>query len=389
MHIGFKGRELFLLDKKLNGGFDMKDTQLAQISLTKDITGAIANPIYLSTAYQHPHLGQSTGYDYTRTKNPTRSAFEESFAKLEGGIASFATSSGMAAVQLICNLFQPGDEILVAFDLYGGTFRLFDFYEKQYGIKFKYVDFLNYEEVVNAITTNTKALFIEPISNPQMIEIDVEPYYILSQQHDLLTIIDNTFLTPYLSTPLEDGADIVLHSATKYIGGHNDVLAGVVSVKDESLAEQLGQLHNMIGATLSPIDSYLLQRGLKTLHLRIERSEANAKKLAERCKVSSAIDEVLYSGKTGMLSLRLNKDFSVAKFLENLEICIFAESLGGTETFITFPYTQTHVDMPDEEKDKRGIDEYLIRLSIGIEDYNDIESDILRALENSKVGVIS
>ena len=144
----------------------------------------------------------------------------------------------------------------------------------------------------------------------------------------------------------------------------------------------------MIGATLSPIDSYLLQRGLKTLHLRIERSEANAKKLAERCKVSSAIDEVLYSGKTGMLSLRLNKDFSVAKFLENLEICIFAESLGGTETFITFPYTQTHVDMPDEEKDKRGIDEHLIRLSIGIEDYNDIESDILRALENSKVGVI-
>ena len=389
MHIGFKGRELFLLDKKLNGGFDMKDTQLAQISLTKDITGAIANPIYLSTAYQHPHLGQSTGYDYTRTKNPTRSAFEESFAKLEGGIASFATSSGMAAVQLICNLFQPGDEILVAFDLYGGTFRLFDFYEKQYGIKFKYVDFLNYEEVVNAITPNTKALFIEPISNPQMIEIDVDPYYILSQQHNLLTIIDNTFLTPYLSTPLEDGADIVLHSATKYIGGHNDVLAGVVSVKDESLAEQLGQLHNMIGATLSPIDSYLLQRGLKTLHLRIERSEANAKKLAERCKVSSAIDEVLYSGKTGMLSLRLNKDFSVAKFLENLEICIFAESLGGTETFITFPYTQTHVDMPDEEKDKRGIDEHLIRLSIGIEDYNDIESDILRALENSKVGVIS
>lgn len=389
MHIGFKGRELFLLDKKLNGGFDMKDTQLAQISLTKDITGAIANPIYLSTAYQHPHLGQSTGYDYTRTKNPTRSAFEESFAKLEGGIASFATSSGMAAVQLICNLFQPGDEILVAFDLYGGTFRLFDFYEKQYGIKFKYVDFLNYEEVVNAITPNTKALFIEPISNPQMIEIDVDPYYILSQQHNLLTIIDNTFLTPYLSTPLEDGADIVLHSATKYIGGHNDVLAGVVTVKDGSLAEQLGQLHNMIGATLSPIDSYLLQRGLKTLHLRIERSETNAKKLAERCKVSSAIDEVLYSGKTGMLSLRLNKDFSVAKFLENLEICIFAESLGGTETFITFPYTQTHVDMPDEEKDKRGIDEHLIRLSIGIEDYNDIESDILRALENSKVGVIS
>lgn len=371
------------------GGFDMKDTQLAQISLTQDATGAIANPIYLSTAYQHPHLGQSTGYDYTRTKNPTRSAFEASFAKLEGGCASFATSSGMAAIQLICNLFKPGDEILVAFDLYGGTFRLFDFYEKQYGIQFKYVDFLNYEEVINNITSNTKALFIEPISNPQMIEIDVEPYYVLSKKHHLLTIIDNTFLTPYLSTPLEEGADIVLHSATKYIGGHNDVLAGVVTVKDESLAEQLGQFHNMIGATLSPLDSYLLQRGLKTLHLRIERSESNAKQLAERCKSSDAIDEVLYSGKTGMLSLRLNKAFSVAKLLENLEICIFAESLGGTETFITFPYTQTHVDMLDDEKDKRGIDEHLIRLSVGIEDYHDIEADIIQALEHSKVGVIS
>ena len=356
----------------------MKDTDLAQIALTQDHTGAIANPIYLSTAYQHPHLGQSTGYDYTRTKNPTRK-----------GIASFATSSGMAAIQLICNIFKPGDEILVAFDLYGGTFRLFDFYEKQYGLKFKYVDFLNYEEVEKNITPQTRALFIEPISNPQMIEIDVEPYYILSKKHQLLTIIDNTFLTPYLSTPLEEGADIVLHSATKYIGGHNDVLAGVVTVKDAQLAEQLNQFHNMIGATLSPLDSYLLQRGLKTLHLRIERSQENAQKLAQRCRQSDSIDEVLYSGRTGMLSLRLNQAYSVAKFLENLDICIFAESLGGTETFITFPYTQTHVDMPDEEKDKRGIDEYLIRLSVGIEDYNDIEADIIQALENSKVGVIS
>ena len=350
----------------------MKDTDLAQIALTQDHTGAIVNPIYLSTAYQHPHLGESTGYDYTRTKNPTRTAFEEAFAQLEKGIASFATSSGMAAIHL-----------------YGGTFRLFDFYEKQYGLKFKYVDFLNYEEVEKNITPQTRALFIEPISNPQMIEIDVEPYYILSKKHQLLTIIDNTFLTPYLSTPLEEGADIVLHSATKYIGGHNDVLAGVVTVKDAQLAEQLNQFHNMIGATLSPLDSYLLQRGLKTLHLRIERSQENAQKLAQRCRQSDSIDEVLYSGRTGMLSLRLNQAYSVAKFLENLDICIFAESLGGTETFITFPYTQTHVDMPDEEKDKRGIDEYLIRLSLGIEDYNDIEADIIQALENSKVGVIS
>lgn len=193
----------------------MKDTDLAQIALTQDHTGAIANPIYLSTACQHPHLGQSTGYDYTRTKNPTRSTFEEAFAKLEKGVASFATSSGIAAIQLICNLFKPGDEILVAFDLYGGTFRLFDFYEQQYGVKFIYVDFLDYEEVEKTITPQTKALFIEPISNAQMIEIDIEPYYVLSKKHHLLTIIDNTFLTPYLSTPLEEGADIVLHSSDK------------------------------------------------------------------------------------------------------------------------------------------------------------------------------
>ena len=363
---------------------DMKDTQLAQIALTKDATGAIANPIYLSTAFQHPHLGESTGYDYSRTKNPTRSAFEEAFAALEQGVASFATSSGMAAIQLICNLFKPGDEVLVAFDLYGGTFRLFDFYEQQYGIKFKYVDFLNYDDVLQHINAHTKALFIEPISNPQMIEIDVTLYYDLSQRHGLLTIIDNTFLTPYLSTPLTEGADIVLHSATKYIGGHNDVLAGVVTVKDTQLAETLGQFHNMTGATLSPLDSYLLQSGLKTLHLRVERAQQNAQQLAQRCNDLAAIDEVLYSGRTGMLSLRLNKHYSVAKFLENLEICIFAESLGGTETFITFPYTQTHVDMPDEEKDKRGIDEYLIRLSIGIEHYQDIEADIIQALTQAK-----
>lgn len=367
----------------------MKHTELAQISLTHDTTGAIANPIYLSTAYQHPTLGESTGYDYTRTKNPTRSAFETAFAKLERGTASFATASGMSAIQLICNLFKPNDEILVSFDLYGGTFRLFDYYEQQYGIHFKYVDFLDYESIADAITPQTVALFIEPISNPQMIEVELEPYYRLAQQHNLLTIIDNTFLTPYLSTPLEDGADIVLHSATKYIGGHNDVLAGVVTVKDELLAARLDELHNMIGATLSPFDSYLLLRGLKTLHLRVDRSEENARLLAERCSHLDSINEVLYSGHTGMLSLRLNRNYSVAKFLENLKICIFAESLGGTETLVTFPYTQTHADMPEPERAKRGIDAYLVRLSVGVENYSDIEADLIQALEHAKEEVIS
>ncbi|EKU48178.1 PLP-dependent transferase [Staphylococcus massiliensis] len=365
----------------------MKSTQLAQITRTDDSTGAISNPIYLSTAYSHPKLGQSTGFDYTRTKNPTRSTFEEAFAKLEGGIQSYATSSGMASIQLICNLFKPGDEVLVSFDLYGGTFRLFDFYERQYNITFKYVHFENFEDVEAAVTPQTRAFFIEPISNPLMIHIDLDAYYRLAQAHNILTIIDNTFLTPYLSTPLKDGADIVLHSATKYIGGHNDVLAGVVTVKDAELVESLSAFHNMIGATLSPIDSYLLLRGLKTLHLRMERSERNAKQLIDVLQSSPAIQEVLYSGHTGMLSLRLNKQYDVGRLLEHIKVCIFAESLGGTESFITFPYTQTHVDMPDDEKDKRGIDQQLIRLSIGIEDFDDIKDDLIQALEKSKLEV--
>lgn len=362
----------------------MKATQLAQISLTKDHTGATTNPIYLSTAYQHEKLGCSTGFDYTRTKNPTRSQFEEAFAKLEGGKYSFATSSGMASIQLICNIFKPNDEILVSFDLYGGTFRLFEFYEQQYNIKFKYVDFSNIEEINVAINKNTRAFFIEPISNPLMCSVDLDPLYQIAKEHNILTIIDNTFLTPYLSTPLKDGADIVLHSATKYISGHNDVLAGIVTVYDDYLGEVLGQFHNMIGATLSPFDSYLLLRGLKTLHLRMDRATSNAKHLSVALNQLDSIDEVLFSGQTGMLSIRLNTHYSIDSFLQNIKLCIFAESLGGTETFITFPYTQTHVDMADEEKDKRGIDEYLLRLSIGIEDYEDIYADILQALKKSK-----
>lgn len=366
----------------------MKDTQLAQIAVTEDYTGAIANPIYLSTAFQHQGLGQSTGFDYTRTKNPTRNDFEVAFSKLEGGAASFATASGMASIQLVCSLFKPQDEILVSYDLYGGTFRLFQYYEEQYGIHFKYVHFDQYTEVVDAITSHTKALFIEPISNPLMIEVELAPYYELAHQYGLLTIIDNTFLTPYLSTPLEDGADIVIHSATKYIGGHNDVLAGVVTVKDPDLVQKFELLHNMIGATLSPFDSYLLQRGLKTLHLRIDRAQDNARRLAERCRTLDSIKEVLYSGRTGMLSLRLEKDVSVEKLLKFTRVCRFAESLGGTETLITFPYTQTHVDMPDDEKESRGIDQQLVRLSIGIEAYEDIENDLLQALNKSREGVI-
>ncbi len=359
------------------------DTKLAQISLNPDHTGATTNPIYLATAYEHEGVGKSTGFDYTRTKNPSRSFFEEAFADLEGGYQSFATASGMAAVQLCCNLFNSGDEILVSFDLYGGTFRIFDFYESKYNVKFHYVDFNDEAALKNHINNNTRAFFIEPITNPSMEKTDLKPLYKLAEQHEILTIIDNTFLTPYLSQPLTEGADIVLHSATKYIGGHNDVLAGVVTVKDPELAEQLFLYHNMVGATLSPIDSFLLLRGLKTLHIRMDRSIENAKKVAAYFNGHKSIKDVLYAGTTGMLSLRFNDNYSVNKFLENIEVCTFAESLGGTETFITFPFTQTHAEMPDEERLKRGIDDTLIRLSIGIENADDIINDIEQALEKS------
>lgn len=359
------------------------DTKLSQISLKPDHTGATTNPIYLSTAFEHEGVGKSTGYDYTRTKNPTRTHFEEAFADLEGGTHSFATSSGMAAVQLCCNLFNSGDEVLVSFDLYGGTYRIFDFYEQKYNVKFHYADFNNHAELTSLINSNTRAFFIEPITNPSMEKTDLAPLYKLAQENDIITIIDNTFLTPYLSRPLIDGADIVLHSATKYIGGHNDVLAGVITVKDEVLAESLSLYHNMIGATLSPFDGFLLLRGLKTLHVRMDRAIENARKTAAHFENHEAVEEVLYAGTTGMLSLRFKETHSVNTFLENIEVCTFAESLGGTETFITFPFTQTHAEMPDEERIKRGIDDSLIRLSIGIENSDDIIQDIEQALNKS------
>lgn len=361
------------------------DTKLSQLSLVNDHTGATTNPIYLATAYQHPGLGESTGFDYTRTKNPTRTQFEEAFADLEGGKYALGTASGMAAIQLVCNLFKPGDEVLVSFDLYGGTFRLFDFYTEQYNIAFKYVDFTNLDDVKKHMSNDTKAFFIEPITNPSMIKAPLKELIGIAKNNGILTIIDNTFFTPYLSQPLKQGADIVLHSATKYIGGHNDVLGGVVTVDDEGLGEKLGAYHNMIGATLSPIDCYLLIRGLKTLHLRVERAQENARALADHFEGHSAVDEVLYSGHTGMLSLRLKKDYEVAKLLKNVKLCTFAESLGGTETFITFPYTQTHADMPKDALEARGIDQQLIRLSVGIELYEDIRDDLDNALAESTI----
>lgn len=364
------------------------DTQLVQLGNHSDEkTGAVNPPIYLSTAYKHNGIGQSTGYDYTRTKNPTRTILEEGIARLEGGDAGFACSSGMAAIQLVLSLFRSGDEIIAPEDLYGGTYRLFNQYADSYNIRTTYAKFESAEEVNALVTENTKALFIETPTNPLMQEIDIQLFADVAKKHNLLLIVDNTFLTPYLQRPIELGAHIVIHSGTKYIGGHNDVLAGLVVTKGTELSEQLQTNHNSAGAVLSPFDSWLLIRGLKTLHLRMKQHDANAKKITEFLKQEPVVKDVLYSGVGGMLSFRLQKSEWVAPFLENLKLIVFAESLGGVESFITYPATQTHADIPEEERNARGVDNSLLRFSVGIEEGEDIIADLKQVFDTLEDGV--
>lgn len=363
-------------------GENKLQTKLAQLGNKSDpITGAVNPPIYLSTAYQHEGLGKSTGYDYTRTKNPTRSILEEGIADLEAGDQGFACSSGMAAIQLVLSLFKTGDELIVPEDVYGGTYRLLKHYQEAYAVKTTYATFSDVEEVEKCITSNTKAILIETPTNPLMQEIDIASYAALAKENNLLLIVDNTFLTPVLQQPIKLGADIVIHSATKYIGGHNDVLAGLIVAKGEALCEEIATLHNAAGAVLSSFDSWLLIRGLKTLGLRMKQHQENGQILAEFLAKDSRITDVLYPGKGGMLSFRLREDTWVAPFLENLQLITFAESLGGVESFITYPTTQTHADIPEEERVRRGIDSRLLRFSVGIEDVEDLITDLTNSLD--------
>lgn len=358
------------------------ETILAQLGNHSDpSTGTVNPPIYLSTAYQHPGLGQSTGYDYTRTKNPTRTVLEEGIASLENGDRGYACSSGMAAIQLILSLFRTGDEIVVPEDIYGGTYRLLKQYQDLYDIKTVYTEFNSVSETEKVINDKTKALFIETPTNPLMQKIDIEKFAVLARKYNLLLIVDNTFLTPYLQQPLELGADIVIHSATKYIGGHNDVLAGLVVAKGETISEQLRENHNASGAVLSPFDSWLIIRGLKTLPLRMRQHEENAKQIKEYLTEESKVTDVMYSGEGGMLSFRLQESKWVGPFLESLQLITFAESLGGVESFITYPATQTHADIPEEERTRRGVCNRLLRFSVGIEHIDDLKADLKQAFK--------
>lgn len=364
-------------------------TKLVQLGNRSDEnTGAVSAPIYLSTAYEHQGIGQSTGYDYSRTKNPTRALLEDGIAQLESGDQGFACSSGMAAIQLVLSLFKSGDALIVPEDIYGGTYRLLNYYADNYGIETTYANFQQVENVEACITDKTVAIFIETPTNPLMETINVKTYAQLAKKHNVLFIVDNTFLTPYFQRPIESGADIVLHSATKYIGGHNDVLAGLVVSKGKALSEKLFDNHNAIGATLSPQDAWLIIRGLKTLHLRMKQHDENAKIIAAYLEQEPLVQDVLYAGEGGMLSFRLQKSEWVNPFLQNLKVITFAESLGGVESFITYPATQTHAEIPEEERTERGVCNKLLRFSVGVEDVNDLIADLQQVFATLEKGVL-
>jgi cystathionine beta-lyase/cystathionine gamma-synthase len=365
-----------------------------------DTTGAISVPIFQSATFAHPGVGQSTGYDYSRSQNPTREYIEETIAKLEGGSNAFAFSSGMAAVTTLMELFSPGAHIIASDDLYGGTHRLFKFISTKNGIKFDFIDTADPDAIKGQIKPETKAVFIETPTNPMMHVTDIDAVARICKQHGIWLIVDNTFLTPYFQKPLLLGADIVLHSGTKYLGGHNDTLAGFLVVADKELAERLQFLSKTIGACLSPFDSWLIIRGIKTLPLRMERQQDTAIKIANWLTEQKEVKAVYYPGLTnhpgheiskkqtngfgGMLSFKLDSKETACRVLENVSLIQYAESLGGTESLITYPMLQTHADIPEEERNKKGIDECLLRLSVGLEDANDLIEDLNRALKGGK-----
>jgi len=345
--------------------------------------GAVSVPVYQSATFQHPALGMSTGYDYSRTGNPTRTALEEALARAEGGVRALAFSSGMAAITCVLRLFGPADHLVVTEDLYGGTYRLL---EQVFSLPHTYVDTTDLAAVRAVIRPGTRAILVESLTNPRMKRADLAALADLCREHGLLLIVDNTFLTPCLCRPLELGADIVIHSATKYLAGHNDVVAGAVVVRDAGLGERLYFVQNAAGMALGPQDSWLVIRGLKTLALRMERHQQNAARIAGWLRQHPLVEDVLYPGVSGMLSFTVTDPDLVPQVLRRVKLILFAESLGGVETLITFPAVQTHADMPAEVRERLGITDRLLRLSVGIEVADDLIADLAQALEGEAGG---
>lgn len=355
------------------------NTYLAQLGNRRDKqTGSISLPIHLSTTYAHPGMGSSTGFDYTRTKNPTRSVLEEGLAKLEGGSHAVATSSGMSAIQLVFQLFDRGSRFLVSRDLYGGSFRYFQELERQGMASFLYFDTI--ADLEGKLTEAITAVFIETPTNPLMQEVDIKAVADLARATGSVVIVDNTLLTPIIQKPLDLGAHIVVHSGTKYLAGHNDILAGVVVTNNPEFGERLVWLANTTGPTLSPMDCWLFVRSLKTLPLRIKRQEETTKQIVSALEKHPSVKAVLCPGRGAMLSIRLQDEAGVGPFLEALQVFSYAESLGGVESLITYPTTQTHADIPKEVRESYGLTPDLLRLSIGLEEAEDLIADLAQAL---------
>lgn len=363
-------------------------------------TGAVNVPIYQTSTYEQISLGHHTGYEYSRTGNPTREALEALVAELEGGIAGYAFASGMAAITAVLSLFQSGDKIIISSNVYGGTFRVLDKIFKNFGIGYSIEDTTNLEELDKKITNDVKAIFVESPANPLMTITDLKAVANLAKKHDILSIVDNTFMTPYLQRPIEFGIDIVIHSATKYLGGHSDLIAGLVVVNKEVLKERIAFIQNATGGILQPFDSFLLIRGIKTLGVRLDRHVENAEKIASYLVNHEAVKKVYYPGlkdfpgyeinakqaKNGgaMLAFELYDDYNVKKFYDGLELIALAESLGGVESLVCHPASMTHASIPYEIRQKVGITDGLIRLSVGIEKGEEIIADIERAIQASK-----
>lgn len=357
--------------------------------------GAVATPIYQTATFSHPAVGSSTGFDYSRESNPTRSELEETINGLEHAVLSLACSSGMAALTLCLELFNAGDHILCTEDLYGGSVRLFSTLGEKRGISFSYADTSNIGETRARITPQTRALYIETPSNPTMSVTDIRAMKKLADEYSLLLIADNTFLSPYFQNPLDLGADLVIHSGTKFLNGHNDVLAGFVCTNREDLAEQLRYLYKTVGSCLSAFDSYLLLRGLKTLAVRMERQQQNALQIAQWLKKQPQVTDVLYIGLPehpgyevnlsqsrgfgSMISFHVDSKETAIRILDGVKLITYAESLGGTESLITYPRLQTHADVPEDIRERLGINDRLLRFSVGLEDVEDLIVDLKQA----------
>ncbi|MFW6216053.1 MAG: trans-sulfuration enzyme family protein [Alkalispirochaetaceae bacterium] len=376
-------------------------TLLAQGGVRRgDPTGAISTPIYQSATFSHLEYGVSTGYDYSRTSNPTRRVVETLIAAAESGDGGFAFASGMAAVTAVLLLYRQGDHMVVCDDLYGGTYRVLEQNFRQFGLEATYVDFADLSAVEAAIIPGrSRAILLETPTNPLMKVSDIAAVAEIARSRGLHLIVDNTFCTPVLQRPLELGADIVIHSASKYLAGHNDVIAGVVVTASRELSERVGFVQNSTGSILGPQDSWLLLRGMKTLALRMEAQQRGALRLAHWLSEHPAVREVYYpglpdhpgtevhgrqaSGGGGMLSFRVTDAAAVPSIINRLDLIIFAESLGGVETLLTHPVRQTHADIPPEVRERIGVTEDLLRLSVGIEAPEDLIADLENALPSA------